>query len=111
MKKLRWQLLIVILALAAIALILLGQQPSLLPPDVLATPQPVSGGIYTEALVGSPSRLNPLLDYYNQPDRDVDQLLYTQLAYGHGMDSINGPQLWSIQQVVDEIAFYRRPCI
>ncbi|NUM46325.1 MAG: peptide ABC transporter substrate-binding protein [Anaerolineales bacterium] len=81
MKKLRWQLLIVILALAAIALILLGQQPNVLPPNVQNTPQPIAGGLYTEGLVGSPSRLNPLLDFYNQPDRDIDHLLYSSLIH------------------------------
>ncbi|GAB4581139.1 MAG: peptide ABC transporter substrate-binding protein [Anaerolineales bacterium] len=100
MKKLRWQLLIVILALAAIALILLGQQPSVLPPNVQTTPQPVAGGIYTEGLIGTPSRLNPLLDFYNQPDRDVDSLLYSSLIRfdERGIPNPDLAESWGISQ-------------
>lgn len=100
MKKLRWQLLIVILALAAIALILLGQQPGVLPPNVQNTPQPVAGGLYTEALIGTPSRLNPLLDFYNQPDRDVDRLLYSSLIRfdERGLPNPDLAESWGITQ-------------
>ncbi len=100
MKKLRWQLLIVILALAAIALILLGQQPGVLPPSAQATPQPVAGGVYTEGLIGSPSRLNPLLDFYNQTDRDVDHLLYSSLIRfdERGIPSPDLAESWGISQ-------------
>lgn len=73
----RWQILIVLLALAAIAVLLIGQQPALLP--IVPEVQPATGGIYTEGLVGSPGRLNPLLDLYNSPDRDVDRLLFSGL--------------------------------
>lgn len=100
MKKLRWQLLIVILALAAIALILLGQQPGVLPPNVQATPQPVAGGVYTEALIGTSNRLNPLLDFYNQPDRDVDHLLYSSLIRfdERGIPNPDLAESWGITQ-------------
>ena len=75
MKRLRWQILIVVLALIAIAILLLGQQP------VLQTnvPEPTSGGLYIEGLVGSVGRLNPVLDFYNPVDRDVDRLIYSSL--------------------------------
>jgi peptide/nickel transport system substrate-binding protein len=79
MKKLRWPFLIVLLALLAVAVLLYIQKPAALQ-MVKATQQkiePVQGGIYTEALVGSLSRLNPLLDSANQPDRDVDRLLFS----------------------------------
>jgi peptide/nickel transport system substrate-binding protein len=77
MKKLRWQILIVILSLVAIGFLLLGQQPTLLPvePEV----EPVTGGVYTEGLVGSLGRLNPVLDQLNPVDRDVDRLIYSRL--------------------------------
>jgi peptide/nickel transport system substrate-binding protein len=75
MKKLRWQILIVALTLVVVAVLLLTQQPSLNP----ILPEPASGGIYTEALVGSFSRLNPLLDLNNPADRDVDRLLFSSL--------------------------------
>jgi peptide/nickel transport system substrate-binding protein len=77
MKKMRWQILILVLALVAIGVLLIGQQPNLIQsvPEV----QPTTGGVYAEGLVGSPGRLNPVLDFYNPVDRDVDRLLYSSL--------------------------------
>jgi peptide/nickel transport system substrate-binding protein len=76
MKKLRWQFLVVALTLIVVAVLLLTQQqPSVNP----ILPQPASGGIYTEALVGSFGRLNPMLDLNNPADRDVDRLLFSSL--------------------------------
>lgn len=74
----RWQILIVVLALAAIGALLLSQQPTLLPvvkPEV----QPSTGGVYSEGLVGTFGRLNPVLDFYNPADRDIDRLIYSSL--------------------------------
>ncbi|KAA3648082.1 MAG: hypothetical protein DWQ07_03560 [Chloroflexi bacterium] len=75
MKRLRWPLLIAGLAVVAIAIVLLGRQP--LAEAVL--PSGVTGGVYTEGLVGDLQRLNPLLDYYNPADRDVDSLIFSRL--------------------------------
>jgi peptide/nickel transport system substrate-binding protein len=75
MKKLRWQILVVVLTLIVVAVLLLTQQPTLNP----ILPEPASGGIYTEALVGSFGRLNPLLDLNNPADRDIDRLLFSSL--------------------------------
>ncbi|MDP2995135.1 MAG: ABC transporter substrate-binding protein, partial [Anaerolineales bacterium] len=75
MKKLRWQILVVVLTLIVVAVLLLAQQPTL----NLTLPEPASGGIYTEALVGSFGRLNPLLDLNNPADRDIDRLLFGSL--------------------------------
>jgi peptide/nickel transport system substrate-binding protein len=83
MKKLRWPLLIVFLALIIIGVLLLSQQPKILRPPEVKTPTvvvPTKGGVYTEALVGSLSRLNPLLDITNPVDRDVDRLLFSGLV-------------------------------
>jgi peptide/nickel transport system substrate-binding protein len=77
MKTLRWPILIVVLALIAIGLLLLGQQPSLLP--IVSEVLPAAGGIYSEGLIGTMGRLNPVLDFYNPADRDVDRLLYSSL--------------------------------
>ncbi len=79
MKKLRWQLLVVVIALIAIGVLLIGQQPSRLPGAAPAPIQPATGGMYTEAIVGQLDRLNPLLDYYNQADHDLDRLIYSSL--------------------------------
>lgn len=78
MKQLRWQILIVTLALAAIAVLLISQPTPVVAPQEVEV-QPVSGGVYTEALVGRFGRLNPALDYYNPADRDVDRLLFRGL--------------------------------
>jgi len=75
MKKLRWQILVVVLTLVVVAVLLLSQQPSSNP----ILPEPASGGIYTEALIGSFGRLNPLLDMNNPADRDIDRLLFSSL--------------------------------
>jgi peptide/nickel transport system substrate-binding protein len=85
MKKLRWQILVVVLTLIVVAVLLLTQQPALNP----IQPEPASGGIYTEALVGSFGRLNPLLDLNNPADRDVDRLLFSSLIR---FDSSGVPQ-------------------
>lgn len=75
MKKLRWQILVVVFTLIVVGVLLLSQKPTQTP----SAPQPVSGGIYTEALVGSFGRLNPLLDINNPADRDIDRLLFSSL--------------------------------
>ena len=78
MKRLRWQLLIIFLTGLVVGILLLGeQQPKIV--SVSATPTPVRGGAYTEALVGKFQRLNPLLDFSNQADRDVSSLIFSGL--------------------------------
>ena len=77
MKKLRWPLLIAIIALAAITILLVSQKPDTLQPINEPVVKPVEGGIYSEGLIGTFRRLNPVLDYYNQPDREVDRLLFS----------------------------------
>ncbi len=78
MKRLRWQLLIVFLALIAIGVLLIGQQPVTVQP---LAPEPVTGGSYTEGLIGQFSRLNPVLAYYNAADRDINRLIFNSLVY------------------------------
>ena len=75
MKKLRWQFLIILLTLVIVGVLLIRQQPA----PVVVSPQPTSGGIYTEGVIGSFGRLNPLFDSNNQPDKDIDHLLYSGL--------------------------------
>ncbi|MBN2148698.1 MAG: peptide ABC transporter substrate-binding protein [Anaerolineales bacterium] len=79
MKKLRWPLIIATLALAAIALLLISRQPAALTPIDEPVVAPAAGGIYAEGLIGSLVRLNPVLDYYNPADRDVDRLIFNGL--------------------------------
>jgi peptide/nickel transport system substrate-binding protein len=86
MKKLRWQLLIIFLTGLVVGILLLGEQPQSVSPQA-ATPVPVKGGVYTEALVGSLQRLNPLLNFYNSADRDVSRLIFSGLVRFDGSGS------------------------
>ena len=86
MKKLRWQIFIAIFAIAAIAVLLLGRTGNI--GDIIFS-ETTSGGVYVEGLIGSPSRFNPLLDYYNQVDRDIDSLIFSSLIK---FDSNGNPQ-------------------
>ncbi len=72
-----WQLIVVALALVAIAVLLISQQPALLP--VVQEVKPAAGGVYTEGLIGAFGRLNPVLDFNNNADQDIDQLIYSSL--------------------------------
>jgi peptide/nickel transport system substrate-binding protein len=85
MKKLRWQILIVILTLVIVGFLLVRQQPT----SVVILPQPASGGIYTEGLIGSVGRLNPLFDLNNPADHDIDRLIFSGLI---NFDSYDVPQ-------------------
>src|SRR5512145_3527658 len=77
MKQLRWQILVVLVTLGIVAVLLFSQQtPSITGPIL---PQPEQGGVYTEGLVGSLGRLNPLLDWNNSADRAVNRLLFSGL--------------------------------
>ncbi|MGD2162359.1 MAG: peptide ABC transporter substrate-binding protein [Anaerolineales bacterium] len=94
MRKLRWPLLIAILGIIAVVALLLTQSSD---PAILA-PQPVEGGAYSEALIGELQRLNPLLDYFNQPDQDIGRLIFSGLVR---FDSRGNPhkelaESWSI---------------
>ncbi len=75
MKKLRWQILVVAVTIVIVALLLLSQQPVV----ITTQPEAAPGGIYTEALIGSMGRLNPMLDWNNSADRDVDKLIFSGL--------------------------------
>lgn len=88
MKKLRWQLLIIFITGLVVGILLLGEQPQSVSPQAV-TPVPVKGGVYTEALVGSLLRLNPLLNFYNSTDRDVSRLIFSGLVR---FDSSGSPQ-------------------
>lgn len=77
MKKLRWQLIIIFLTGLVVGILLLSEQPE---SHTQLRPEPVQGGVYTEALTGEFQRLNPVLDYYNPVDRDVDRLIFSGLV-------------------------------
>ena len=96
MKNFRWQLIIVLVTGLAVGLILYFHQSS--PASSPAnSPSPISGGIYTEALIGKFSRLNPLLDRYNSADQDVDRLIFSSLITfdSNGMPKGDLAESWS----------------
>jgi peptide/nickel transport system substrate-binding protein len=96
MKKLRWQIIIVVVTLGLVAVLLLSQQPG----QQLFQAQPSEGGIYTEGLVGSLSRLNPILDLQNPADRDVDRLIFSGLIQfdSQGIPQPDIAQSWGTSQ-------------
>jgi len=93
MRRLRWQILIVIVTLIVVAVLLVGQQPL---GNLPLLPQPTSGGVYTEALVGSMGRLNPLLDWNNSADRDINSLIFSGLIRfdSHGLPQPDLAESW-----------------
>ena len=96
MKQLRWQILVVLVTLGIVAVLLLSQQsPSITGPIL---PEPEQGGVYTEGLVGSLGRLNPLLDWNNSADRDVDRLVFSGLVRfdEHGLPQADLAEAWGV---------------
>lgn len=84
MRDLRWQILIALGGLLLVVGLLLGQKPVLQTDST----EPVSGGVHVEGLIGEPVRLNPVLDFNNQVDEDVDRVLYRALVR---FDSMGNP--------------------
>jgi peptide/nickel transport system substrate-binding protein len=78
MRKFRWQFLLVFVTTIIVGLLIYFQQNNPVR-KVINTPNPVTGGTYTEGLVGRFGRLNPLLAYQNQADRDINRLIFSSL--------------------------------
>lgn len=97
MKQLRWQILVVLVTLVIVAALLLTQQTQQTTGGPILS-QPEQGGVYTEALVGSLGRLNPLLDWNNSADRDVDRLLFSGLVKfdERGIPRADLAQAWGV---------------
>ena len=98
MKQLRWQILVVLITLGIVAVLLLSQQSPTITGPIL--PEPEQGGVYTEGLVGSMGRLNPLLDWNNSADRDVDRLLFSGLVKfdPRGLPQADLAAAWGVAQ-------------
>ncbi len=98
MKQLRWQILVVLVTLGIVAVLLFTQQSPTITGPIL--PQPEQGGVYTEGLVGSLGRLNPLLDWNNAADRSVNRLLFTGLIRfdEHGLPKADLAEAWGVAQ-------------
>ncbi|NJC95577.1 MAG: peptide ABC transporter substrate-binding protein [Anaerolineae bacterium] len=100
MKQLRWQILVVVVTLVIVAVLLYTQQSSPVPGGATISQQPEQGGVYTEGLVGSLGRLNPLLDWNNSADRDVDRLLFSGLIHfdERGLPQSDLAESWGVSQ-------------
>ncbi|HEX2697851.1 MAG TPA: ABC transporter substrate-binding protein, partial [Anaerolineales bacterium] len=94
MRRLRWQILVVLATLVIVAVLLFSQQPVSTPILPVAAP----GGVYTEGLIGSLGRLNPLLDWNNPSDRDVDKLIFSGLMKfdSHGFPQTDLADSWGV---------------
>ncbi len=92
MKRLRWQILVVIATVIIVGVLLLSQQP------VVSTnvTQAAVGGVYTEGVAGALGRLNPMLDWNNPADRDVDRLIFNGLIKfdSHGLPQADLAASW-----------------
>jgi len=99
MKKFRWQLLIILVTGLIVGVLLIIQQIDS-DDDPTSTPSPISGGIYTEALVGNFMRLNPFLDVYNPPDRAVDRLIFNSLVRfdSRGLPQADLAESWGVSR-------------
>ncbi|MBE3086727.1 MAG: peptide ABC transporter substrate-binding protein [Bacteroidetes bacterium] len=97
MKKLRWQLIIIFLTGLVVGILLLAEQPAAQPG---IAPEPVKGGIYTEALVGSVKRLNPVLDFNNPADHDINRLIFSGLLRfdGRGVPQKDMVETWGVSK-------------
>lgn len=112
MEKYRWQLIIILITGLVVGIILIIQQGNPLSSTDGIT-QPISGGIYSEALVGEFQRLNPFLDRFNQPDQDIDRLLFSGLVKfdNSGMAQPDLAETWGISQDGSLYNFTLRPGI
>jgi peptide/nickel transport system substrate-binding protein len=99
MKKFRWQLLIILVTGLVVGVLLILQQMDT-GEEAATTPAPISGGVYTEALVGEFLRLNPFLDLYNPSDHAVGQLLFNGLIRfdSEGIPQADLADSWGISQ-------------
>lgn len=99
MKKFRWQLLIILVTGLIVGVLLIIQQLGN-DEEVETAPSPISGGVYTEALIGEFMRLNPFLDIYNSPDHDVGQLIFSSLVRfnSRGLPKSDLAESWGVSK-------------
>jgi len=99
MKKFRWQLLIILVTGLVVGIFLIFQQMNA-GEEIESTPSPISGGVYTEALIGDFMRLNPFLDIYNPPDHSVDRLIFNGLIRfdSQGIPQTDLAESWGVSK-------------
>ncbi len=109
MKKIRLQLIIILVTAVIVGVLLIVQKP--ISGSLLSTPS--SGGVYTEALIGEFGRLNPILDLHNQADHDIDQLIFSGLVKydSSGLPQPDLAESWGISKDGTIYNFALRPGI
>ncbi len=100
-----------LLGLALTLGLLVGQRPGDPQPQ---PPDEVRGsGAYTEALIGAPRALNPLLDSLNPVDRDLDRLIFSGLTrfdnFGRPIPDLAAD--WSISADQRTYTFLLKPAV
>lgn len=73
-RAIRWQAIIAFLGIVLLAAILASNAH-----DFASTSAPAVGGVYTEAAVGTPRTINPLLAFGNDLDQDLSSLIFRGL--------------------------------
>jgi peptide/nickel transport system substrate-binding protein len=108
MRRFRWQLIIILITGVIIGILFLGEQDST---ETVQEPEPIQGGIYTEALIGAFQRLNPVLDFNNSVDRDVDHLIFSGLLKidDRGLPQLDMAESWGINRDGTIYNFTLRP--
>ena len=74
-RSIRWQALIAFLGIVLLAAILASTAR-----EFTSLIVPAKGGVYTEAVVGVPQTINPLLSFGNELDRDLTGLIFQGLV-------------------------------
>lgn len=74
-RSIRWQALI-----AVLGIVLLGAILASTAREFTALTVPAAGGVYTEAVVGAPRAINPLLSFSSDLDRDLTGLIFQGLV-------------------------------
>ena len=78
-RSIRWQALIAFLGIVLLAAILSSTAR-----EFTSLIVPAKGGVYTEAVVGVPQTINPLLSFGNELDRDLTGLIFQgPVSYTH----------------------------
>jgi peptide/nickel transport system substrate-binding protein len=92
-RYIRWQ---AILALTGIAMTMAFLSFLSLSRTTISVPD--VGGVYTEAIAGTPQFINPLLSQYNQADQDIGALIFNGLTRMDGSGNIETDlaQSWEI---------------
>ena len=105
-RSIRWQALIAFLGIVLLAAILSSTAR-----EFTRLIVPAKGGVYTEAVVGLPQTINPLLSFGNELDRDLTGLIFQGLVTlnERGEPAPSLAERWEISPDQLEYTFHLRP--